>query len=81
MIFYNFHTHTNFCDGADEPENYVISAISKNIAALGFSGHAPVPFDNTWSTKQDKIDEYFNTIDYLKNKYKHQINNISFTRN
>lgn len=73
LKYYNFHTHTNFCDGTDEPEKYVISAISKNIAALGFSGHAPLPFDNTWSTRQDRMEEYFAALDYLKNKYKQQI--------
>ena len=66
--YYNYHTHTNYCDGSEEPENYIISAISKNMAALGFSGHAPLPFENTWATKHDKIDEYFTTIENLKNK-------------
>ena len=69
LQFYNYHTHTKYCDGSDEPENYVLEAIRQNMGALGFSGHSPVPFENTWSTKQEKLDEYFSIIDNLKNKY------------
>ena len=71
--YHNYHTHTRYCDGSDEPENYVTEAIHKNMEALGFSGHAPVPFENAWSTKPDKIEEYFTTIDNLKTKYSDKI--------
>ena len=33
-----------------------------------------LPFENAWTTKEERIDEYFNTLDYLINKYKNQIN-------
>lgn len=40
----NYHTHTTFCDGKNTPEETVLSAIGKNMAAIGFSGHAYAPY-------------------------------------
>jgi histidinol-phosphatase (PHP family) len=72
--YHNYHTHTTFCDGSDKPENYVLEAIRQKMTSLGFSGHAPVPFENSWSTKQENMDEYFRIIDNLKNKYSDKLN-------
>ena len=42
----NYHTHTAFCDGRDEPEAIVREAIRLGCPELGFSGHSHVPFDD-----------------------------------
>ncbi len=73
MKYHNYHTHTKFCDGSDEPETYVLSAINKNMTALGFSGHAPLPIDNLWSMKTSIMNDYFYAINELKVKYKKKI--------
>ncbi len=39
----NLHTHTNFCDGKNTPEEMVQAAIGLGMDSLGFSGHAPCP--------------------------------------
>ena len=36
----NLHTHTNFCDGRDTPEEMVAHALSLGFGSLGFSGHS-----------------------------------------
>jgi len=41
----NFHTHTVFCDGADEPAALVRRALALGFSALGFSGHSDTGFD------------------------------------
>ena len=74
MKFHNYHTHSIYCDGTDMPEEYVKAAIDKGMAAIGFSGHAPVPFENKWSMKHEKMEEYSNVLDDLKIKYSSQIN-------
>lgn len=73
MQLFNFHTHTNFCDGSSEPEVYVKKALSLGFQKLGFSGHAPVPFENGFAIKEEKLETYCNTILQLKEKYKKQI--------
>jgi len=74
MRLFNLHTHTRFCDGSDEPEAYVKAAIDINFSTLGFSGHAPMPFENKYAIPTEKLTEYMVEIDLLKKKYRNQIN-------
>ena len=74
MIKSNFHTHTNYCDGSDEPEAYVKEAIKSGFNSLGFSGHAPFPKENTFAIKENDLENYCNNIEFLKDKYKNEIN-------
>jgi len=74
MNLFNLHTHTNFCDGKAEPEEYVKQAVDLGYHTLGFSGHAPVPFANHFAIKDEKLNDYFVAIRELKEKYQSQIN-------
>jgi histidinol-phosphatase (PHP family) len=71
---FNFHTHTTFCDGKEPPETFVVEAIHQGFDTIGFSGHAPVPFENPYCIPIDKLDDFCQTIRNLKEKYKSQIN-------
>lgn len=71
---FNLHTHTLFCDGKAEPEEYAKKAIELGFHTLGFSGHAPVPFENSFSIKEEEFDNYTSAINSLKEKYRDQIN-------
>ena len=81
MNLFNLHTHSYFCDGKEEPEEYVKQAIELGYHTLGFSSHAPVPFENNFSLKEDKMEEYFSTIRALGEKYKDKINILAFIGN
>ena len=70
MSFANYHTHTSFCDGEGEPEDYVLEAIKCGLKAIGFSSHAPLPFNNNWTLQEIRVEEYCNMIKSLKVKYK-----------
>ncbi|HYX08297.1 MAG TPA: histidinol-phosphatase [Bacteroidales bacterium] len=70
----NLHSHTQFSDGSDEPEKYVLEAVKKGMSVYGFSCHAPLPFETTWSMKESDLNNYRNTIRSLKLKYKDKIN-------
>ncbi len=73
MNLFNLHTHTHFCDGKNPPEEYVNQAIEIGFHTLGFSGHAPVPFENHFAIKDERLEDYFHTIRDLKLKYKDTI--------
>jgi histidinol-phosphatase (PHP family) len=73
MQFSNLHTHTRYCDGAGNPEEFVVSAIEKKMSAIGFSGHAPVPFDSWWNMKPQVFEEYISEISALKQKFCNKI--------
>jgi histidinol-phosphatase (PHP family) len=71
---FNLHTHSSFCDGTGEPEEYIKAALDKGFHSLGFSSHAPVPFKNNFAIKNDeKLVEYCATIRNLQAKYRDQI--------
>jgi histidinol-phosphatase (PHP family) len=75
MKLFNLHTHSHFCDGSGEPEDYVKSAIAAGFHTLGFSSHGPVPFPNNFAIKDEaKLREYCQVIRDLKNKYSGEIN-------
>lgn len=73
MISYNLHQHTLFSDGKDKPEKYVEKALEQGFTALGFSEHSPLPFDTSFSLKEEQIDEYILTINKLKEKYHNRL--------
>ncbi len=73
MRWFNFHTHSNYCDGSDNPRLYVEKAITLDFSAIGFSGHSPLPFDNAWSIRPGKIEDYCNEINKLKLQFQDKI--------
>lgn len=68
-----YHTHSYFCDGAMNPEDYVRAAVDKGFTAIGFSSHAPVLFETDWTMKPELLSDYIETILRLKEKYKNRI--------
>jgi histidinol-phosphatase (PHP family) len=70
---FNFHTHSFHCDGSSKPEDYVQKALEFELSAIGFSSHAPVPFDNTWSIKPGKLSDYENDIRKIVDVYRNSI--------
>jgi histidinol-phosphatase (PHP family) len=74
LNLYNLHTHTKYCDGTGDPEEYVKTAIDKGFHTLGFSSHAPVPFKNNFAIKDDnELQNYCKTIRGLQQKYHDRI--------
>lgn len=73
MIKANYHTHSHYCDGKGDIKEYIEMAISKGLTHLGFSGHAPVPFENTFAISNDKYNDYCSEINRLKEEYSDKI--------
>lgn len=71
---FNLHTHTTFCDGKAQPEEFVDRALGLGFHTLGFSSHAPLPFENNFSISPGRIGEYRNAIEVLRERYKRKIN-------
>lgn len=66
MSWNNYHTHSYFCDGEENPQKYVEEAIKHGIKALGFSSHAPLPFPNDWTMKSSDLQRYCQLIRSLQ---------------
>ena len=67
----NFHTHSSYCDGKATPREMVEFAVAHGFTELGFSGHCPLPFENTFSITD--YDGYCNEVRLLKEEYKDRI--------
>jgi len=73
MITQNLHTHTLFSDGKSTPEEVIKSAIDSKLQSLGFSDHAPVPFQNSFSIAEGELSNYIAKIEQLKSEFADQI--------
>ena len=69
----NHHTHTLYSDGSSLPEEYILKAIEKKFGLIGFTEHSPLPFENTFSFKQENKEEYIALMKSLKHKYSSEI--------
>lgn len=73
MYYSTIHTHTNYCDGNNTPEEMVLAAINKGMKTIGISTHGPLPFKAKWAVDDDKVQTYIDEIIALKEKYKDKI--------
>lgn len=69
----NFHTHTNYCDGKDSPEELVKAALQKGFFALGFSSHSYTDMDKSFAMSASQAQNYRAEIAALKEKYRGKI--------
>lgn len=67
----NFHTHSSYCDGKATLREMVDFAVAHGFTELGFSGHCPLPFENTFSITD--YEGYCNEVRVLKEEYKDRI--------
>ncbi|MCF6169688.1 MAG: histidinol-phosphatase [Bacteroidales bacterium] len=70
MLKFNLHQHSLFSDGKAEPEAFASKAVQLGLTTIGFSEHSPLPFDNSFSLKEERVNDYIETIDALKEEYK-----------
>jgi len=69
----NYHSHSSFCDGTGEPEDYAKEAIRLGFAAFGFSAHAPIPFYTKWTMPAERLDSYIRTVRSLRDTYRREL--------
>ena len=74
----NLHTHTPRCNHANGTEReYIERAIQAGFHTLGFSDHAPMPFEGDYYSnfrmKLDQTEDYVNTLLALREEYKNDI--------
>ncbi len=68
MSWSNYHGHCYYCDGKEVPEAYVKEALRQQMRVIGFSCHAPLPFETGWTMPADKLGAYLAEIDLVSRK-------------
>lgn len=69
----NYHSHSLYCDGRANMEDFIRFALSEGFTSYGFSSHAPLPFSTAWTMEWDSMDDYLAEFHRLKAKYAGQI--------
>jgi histidinol-phosphatase (PHP family) len=54
----SYHQHSAFSDGKGTLEECANAAVMAGITALGFSDHAPLPFETEWTIPLTRLPEY-----------------------
>lgn len=68
------HTHSKYSKHAvGEIEEVVNSAIENNVKILTITDHAPFLIDVDNRLLMSELESYFNDIEYVQNKYEHEI--------
>ncbi|MGH2457921.1 MAG: histidinol-phosphatase [Chloroflexota bacterium] len=57
-MFSSLHTHSRYCDGHGEIDEYARAAAQAGLAAYGASGHAPLPFACDYAMPLAALDAY-----------------------
>ena len=70
---YDLHVHTTFCDGKNTAEETVLTAISRGMDVIGFSGHSHTPFDESYCMSVEGTERYREEILRLRKKYRGKI--------
>ena len=65
----NIHTHSLYCDGKVSLRRMVQEAIKLNFVSLGFSGHSPLPYENSYAMTPQGEKEYKREVKALKEEY------------
>lgn len=66
---YNFHGHTQFCDGHADMEEFVVAAIDGGTLHYGFTPHCPIPFPSPCNMSRESVESYFAEIRRLNALY------------
>ena len=69
IISYNYHTHTNFCDGKNTLEEMTRAAVDAGLKVIGFSGHSYTAYDDCYCMSLADTAGYFKEIDRLRGLY------------
>lgn len=66
----DYHIHTNYSDGKEKPEAYVVAAIKAGLKEIGFSEHITfVSGKQKWCMDPATLPEYVEHISHLKKQF------------
>lgn len=69
----NYHSHCLYCDGHAHMEDFIRFAINQGFTSYGISSHAPLPFPTAWTMEWDRMSDYLDEFQRMKQKYAGQI--------
>jgi len=71
---YNFHSHTQFCDGRACMDEFAAKAVELGLEHYGFSPHSPIQVESPCNMKADNVPLYLDEVARLKVLHRNDIN-------
>jgi histidinol-phosphatase (PHP family) len=69
----SIHTHSHYCDGQDDIEDYARAALAAGLTVYGASGHCPLPFPTEWSMSLDNFARYTRDVRRVAAAYRERL--------
>lgn len=66
---YNFHSHTEFCDGRATMEAFARQVVADGFTHYGFSPHSPVPIVSPCNMRPDAVPRYLAEVERIRGEY------------
>lgn len=66
---YNFHSHSEFCDGRAPISEIAGAALAEGFEVWGVSPHSPICIDSTCNMRREDMPKYLDVMDSLKERY------------
>ena len=66
---YNFHSHTQFCDGKAPMEVMAQAALDCGMGFYGFTPHSPIPIPSPCNMSYESVEEYLAEVERIKGKF------------
>ncbi len=71
---YNFHSHTQFCDGRESMAIMAAAAVEAGMKHYGFTPHSPIPIESSCNMLMTDVEAYHAEFIRLKSEYRDRIN-------
>lgn len=71
---YNFHSHTQFCDGRESMAKMAEAALKCGMKHYGFTPHSPIPLPSSCNMSALSVDDYVTEFNRLKALYEGKLN-------
>lgn len=66
---YNFHGHTQYCDGRAEMKTFVKAALENGFSHYGFSPHSPIPISSPCNMSAADVELYLAELAELREEF------------
>lgn len=66
---YNFHSHTQFCDGRATMAEFAEEAVKQNFTHYGFSPHSPLVIESSCNMSHEDVMAYLDEVERIKIGY------------
>jgi histidinol-phosphatase (PHP family) len=66
---YNFHSHTQFCDGRADMVEFARAAVDAGFKYYGYTPHSPIPIESSCNMTAESVSDFLAEFEQIKKEY------------